>query len=167
MKTPLKIALIFVNFISLIPVFSQQTACNCVLKGVVHEQQSHLPIPGAVLYLKDTKYATFTDANGYYQFSSVCRGTYTLVCKATSFELSETKINLESSHNEDFNLENKDEHLQEVIVKTTRKSIDNKTVLSEKELETTRGQSLGEALKNIAGVTTLQTGSYVQNEYCV
>jgi iron complex outermembrane receptor protein len=78
----------------------------------VHDQQNHLPIPGAVLYLKDTKYATFTDANGYYQFSKVCRGTYTLVCKAISFELSETKINLEDSHNEDFNLENKDEHLQ-------------------------------------------------------
>ena len=162
LKLFLKISLIFVIFIKSAPTFSQDAACNCVLKGVVHDQQNHLPIVGAVLYLKDTKYSTFTDKNGFYQFPKICQGTYTLVCKAISFELSETKINLESSHNEDFTLENKDEHLQEVIVKTTRKPIENKTILSEKDLETTRGQSLGEALKNIAGVTTLQTGSYVQ-----
>lgn len=162
LKLFLKIALIFVISIKSAPTFSQDAACNCVLKGVVHDQQNHLPIVGAVLYLKDTKYSTFTDKNGFYQFPKICQGTYTLVCKAISFELSETKINLESSHSEDFTLENKDEHLQEVIVKTTRKPIENKTILSEKDLETTRGQSLGEALKNIAGVTTLQTGSYVQ-----
>ncbi|MEY4539428.1 MAG: hypothetical protein RLZZ306_1185 [Bacteroidota bacterium] len=162
MKTLLKIALIVLIFINSVHAFSQEVACNCVLKGVVHDQQNHLPIVGAVLYLKDTKYSTFTDKNGFYEFPKICQGSYTLVCKAISFELSETKINLESSHSEDFTLENKDEHLQEVIVKTTRKSIENKTILSEKDLETTRGQSLGEALKNIAGVTTLQTGSYVQ-----
>lgn len=162
MKTFLKIIILFIVFLNSTFVFSQDNTCNCVLKGVVHDQQNHLPIVGAVLYLKDTKYATFTDKNGFYQFPKICQGTYTLVCKAISFELSETKINLENSHNEDFDLENKDEHLQEVIVKTTRKSIENKTILSEKELDATRGQSLGEALKNIAGVTTLQTGSYVQ-----
>ena len=162
LKINFNIALIFVIFTNSIPVFSQNSDCSCVLKGVVHDQQNHLPIVGAVLYLKGTNYATFTDKNGFYQFPKICQGTYTLVCKAISFELSETKINLESSHNEDFTLENKDEHLQEVIVKTTRKTIENKTILSEKELEATRGQSLGEALKNIAGVTTLQTGSYVQ-----
>ena len=162
LKTFLKLSLILLIFIYSVSLYSQDVTCNCVLKGVVHDQQNHLPIPGAVLYLKGTKYATFTDGNGYYQFPKVCQGSYILVCKAISFEISETKINLKDFHNEDFNLENKDEHLQEIVVKTTRKSIENKTVLSEKDLETTRGQSLGEALKNIVGVTTLQTGSYVQ-----
>ena len=162
MKIILKLLLILLILVRSILIYSQDVTCNCVLKGVVHDQQNHLPIPGAVLYLKDTKYATFTDSNGYYQFPKICQGSYILVCKAVSFEISETKISLKDSHNEDFNLENKDEHLQEVVVKTTRKSIENKTVLSEKDLENSRGQSLGEALKNIAGVTTLQTGSYVQ-----
>ncbi len=144
------------------PVFAQEKDCNCVLKGVVHDHQNHQPIVGAILYLKGTSYSTFTDSEGKYQFPKICQGTYTLVCQAISFELTETKINLENSHNEDFNLENDDEHLQEIVVKTTRKSIESKTVLTKKELEATRGQSLGEALKNIAGVATLQTGSYVQ-----
>jgi iron complex outermembrane recepter protein len=162
LKHFVKIALLFLLFSDSFSIFSQEKNCTCTLKGVVHDHENHLPVVGAVLYLKGTNISTFTDANGNYQFSKLCQGTYTLVCRAVSFDLIETKINLQDSHNEDITLENKDEHLQEVVVTSQKTSLDNKAVLSGKNLEATRGQSLGEALKNISGVTTLQTGSFIQ-----
>ena len=143
-------------------IFSQKKTCTCTLKGVVHDQEKHLPIVGAVLYLKGTNISVFTDSRGVYQFNNLCQGEYILVCKALSFDVTELKINLQDVHNQDIDLLNDDEHLQEVVVSSQKTSIANKSVLSGKSLEETRGQSLGEALKNISGVTTLQTGSFVQ-----
>ena len=143
-------------------VYSQNKICNCTLKGVVHDQEKHLPIIGAVLYLKGTNISVFTDSRGVYQFNNLCKGEYILICKALSFDVTELKINLQDVHNQDIDLLNNDEHLQEVVVSSQKTSIANKSVLSGKSLEETRGQSLGEALKNISGVTTLQTGSFVQ-----
>lgn len=66
-------------------------------------------------------------------------------------------------HDEVFSLEDKNEHLQEVIV--TGKKEENitqpKNSLEGQALEQTRGQSLGESLKVITGVTSLQTGSSI------
>ncbi len=154
------ITLVFLLFSG--SIYSQKKNCLCTLKGVVHDQEKHLPITGAVLYLKGTNISVFTDAKGVYQFNNLCQGEYILVCKALSFDNTELKINLQDVHNQDIDLLNNDEHLQEIIVSSQKTSIYNKTVLTGKALEETRGQSLGEALKNISGVTTLQTGSFVQ-----
>ncbi len=159
---PLKSLIIYIFLLIPICLYSQKKDCTCTLKGVVHDQEKHLPIVGAVLYLKGTSISTFTDAKGVYQFDKLCQGEYILVCKALSFDVTELKINLQDVHNQDIDLLNDDEHLQEVVVSSQKTSIANKTVLSGKNLEETRGQSLGEALKNISGVTTLQTGSFVQ-----
>lgn len=139
------------------------TNCNCTLKGVVHETNAHNPIPGAVVYLKGTKYAVFTDAKGEYQFPKLCQGAYTLVCQAVGFQKIEVPINLTQEHSKELTLANDDEHLQEVVVsgKKTENQTKAKSVIEGSDLAETRGQSLGEALKAATGVTTLQTGSSI------
>ena len=143
--------------------YTQNPVCNCTLKGIVHEKDIHQSVAGAIIYLKGTNISTFTDGNGKYYFKNLCQGQYTLICQAVGFQKVEVIVNLTLAHNEDFSLEDKDEHLQEVIV--SGRKIENlfqsKNSLEGQALEQTRGQSLGESLKSIAGVTTLQTGSSI------
>ena len=101
----------------------QTTPCNCTLKGVVHEKDIHQAVPGAIIYLKSTNISTFADANGKYFFKNLCQGKYILTCQAVGFQKVEVIINLTQEHDEDFSLEDKDEHLQEVIV--TGKKVEN------------------------------------------
>ncbi len=143
--------------------YAQTPVCTCTLKGVVHEKDIHQSVPGAVIYLKGTNISTFADGNGIYNFKNLCQGKYTIICQAVGFQKVEVVVNLTQEHNEDFSLEDNDEHLQEVVV--AGKKIENltqtKNSLEGQVLEQTRGQNLGESLKSIAGVTTLQTGSSI------
>jgi iron complex outermembrane receptor protein len=143
--------------------YAQTPVCTCTLKGVVHEKDIHQSVPGAVIYLKGSNISTFADGNGIYNFKNLCQGKYTIICQAVGFQKVEVVVNLTQEHNEDFSLEDNDEHLQEVVV--AGKKIENltqtKNSLEGQVLEQTRGQNLGESLKSIAGVTTLQTGSSI------
>lgn len=142
---------------------AQSQNCNCSLKGVVHEKDIHQVVPGAVIYIKGTNISTFADAKGKYAFKNLCQGKYILICQAVGFQKVEIPVNLSNEHEEDFSLEDKDEHLQEVVV--SGKKMENVTqakgILEGEALDQTRGQNLGESLKSITGVTTLQTGSSI------
>lgn len=142
---------------------AQSFPCQCTLKGVIHEKDIHQVVPGAVIYLKGTNLATFSDSTGKYTFKNLCKGEYILVCQAVGFQKIEAKVNLEERHQEDFTLQDKDEHLQEVVIvgKKNENNTQVKATLEGQNLEQTRGQSLGEALKAINGITSLQTGSSI------
>ncbi|PWK27450.1 iron complex outermembrane receptor protein [Arcicella aurantiaca] len=146
-----------------LPILAQKTSCICSLKGVVHEKDIHQAVAGAVIYIKGTNISTFADGNGRYNFKNLCQGQYTLICQAVGFQKVEIVVNLTQEHNEDFSLEDKDEHLQEVVVagKKIETLTQTRTTLDGQALEQTRGQSLGESLKAITGVTSLQTGSSI------
>ena len=157
------IALITIIIGAWFDTLGQNTLCNCTLKGVVHEKDIHQAVSGAIVYLKGTNISTFADANGKYFFKNLCQGKYVLICQAVGFQKVEVIINLTQEHDEDFSLEDKDEHLQEVIVtgKKEENITQTKNILEGQALEQTRGQSLGESLKAITGVTSLQTGSSI------
>ncbi|MEA5458390.1 TonB-dependent receptor [Arcicella sp. LKC2W] len=159
-KTIIIITLFFSAWLS---TFAQRTSCTCSLKGVVHEKDIHQAVAGAVIYIKGTNISTFADGNGRYGFKNLCQGQYTLICQAVGFQKVELIVNLTQEHNEDFSLEDRDEHLQEVVVagKKIETITQTRTTLDGQALEQTRGQSLGESLKAITGVTSLQTGSSI------
>jgi iron complex outermembrane recepter protein len=156
-------ALFTIIFLAWTRTFAQNPVCNCTLKGVVHEKDIHQAVAGAVIYLKGTNISTFADANGKYSFKNLCQGKYILICQAVGFQKVEVEINLTQEHSEDFSLEDRDEHLQEVIItgKKEENITQSKNTLNGQALEQTRGQSLGESLKAISGVTSLQTGSSI------
>ena len=110
------IALFTIILIAWFPTLAQNPVCNCILKGVVHEKNIHQAVPGAIVYLKGTNISTFADTEGKYFFRNLCQGKYILTCQAVGFQKVEVEINLIQEHDADFSLEDKDEHLQEVIV---------------------------------------------------
>ncbi len=146
-------------------VYPNKPACECFIKGRITDEHTSQPIIGAVIHLKELRKGTVTDNNGYYNILNICEGKYTLVAKIVGYQEKNSTIILkhEETADHDFKLGENEIHLE--LINITAKKNQNltqaKATLEGMQLEQTRGQSLGEALKQIAGVTTLQTGSSV------
>jgi len=156
-------------FFSLLLVYQgiYQTACNCTLKGKVISKESGEVILGSYVYLKGQKTKAQTDEKGNFKIEKICPGTYLLVCEMSSFNKVETSITLKDHDDltENLSLETHEEHLMEVLVtgKKTEITSQLKGELSAEERSQRNGLSLGEMLKGISGVQSLQTGSSISN----
>ena len=157
--------LIFVNCLTF-PLWSQtSTPCTCTLEGNVSSKESKELIPGAYIYIKGTNKFAQSDAKGFFRISALCPGNYTLVCQMSSFDPVEIPISIndEIEHRENFSLSSHEEHLQEVIVsgKKSDTGAQLRGRLSKDERAERDGLGLGEMLKGISGVQSLQTGSTI------
>jgi iron complex outermembrane receptor protein len=140
-----------------------QAKCTCTLEGNVRMADSQELIPGASVYLKGLNKGVSSDQKGHFSLKNICPGTYTLVCQMSSFERTEIQINITEEHTleQNFSLQNHDEHLQEVFVtgKKTESSAQLQGKLTDEERKERDGLSLGEMMKGMTGVQSLQTGS--------
>lgn len=142
-----------------------QVNCTCTIEGNVRTAESQELLPGASVYLKGLNKGVSTDQKGHFTLKNICPGTYILVCQMSSFERTEIRIDLSDAHTheQNFALENHDEHLQEVIVsgKKSESGAQLQVKLSEEERKERAGLSLGELMKGMTGVQSLQTGSSI------
>ncbi len=137
--------------------------CTCFIQGIVQDEATKQPIVGAVVFVKELNKGVSTDAKGFYRISNICEGKYTIVGRIVGYEEKSYVINLEHGAEQTFKLTESELHLASIDIKAQK--IENltqtKNTLENAALDQTRGQSLGEALKQISGVTTLQTGSSI------
>jgi iron complex outermembrane receptor protein len=142
----------------------QNNACGCFVKGVVLDQHTHLPIVGATVVIVGQNQGVFTDANGHYQINNLCPGSYVLEARIVGYSTFRQKLDLKGGHEENFDLMEQEVHLKDVKItahRTDSPASQPLITLSGTDLEQTRGKTLGESLKGITGVTTLQTGSSI------
>lgn len=142
----------------------QEIVCSCFIEGIVRDQHSHLPIPGATVLIEGQDRGVFTDEKGKYRFSGLCPGRYVLESRIIGYQSVKQAVDLKAGHQEDFDLTENEVHLHAVEINAHRTSVPGSlpvTSLEGSDLAQTRGQSLGESLKGIAGVATLQTGSSI------
>ena len=138
--------------------------CHCFLKGIVKDKENGQPISGAVLQIRNSNRRVVSDENGRYSLEKLCQGVYKLECRIVGYKPTTMTVSLEHDAEENFNLSEDEVHLQDVEIKARKLETplsQSSTSLQGQTLDQTRGQTLGEALKNITGVTTLQTGSSI------
>ena len=137
--------------------------CDCFIQGTVLDDVSKQPIVGAVVLVKELNKGATTDSKGFYKISNICQGKYTIVGRIVGYQEKNYIISLEHGAEQNIKLAESELHLANIDIKAQK--IDNltqtKNTLENAALDQTRGQSLGEALKQISGVTTLQTGSSI------
>ena len=137
--------------------------CDCFIQGIVQDYPTKQPIVGAVVLIKELNKGVSTNAKGFYRISNICEGKYTVIGRIVGYEEKSYTINLEHGAEQNIKLSETELHLANVDIKAQK--IENltqtKNTLENAALDQTRGQSLGEALKQISGVTTLQTGSSI------
>ena len=142
---------------------AQSQKCKIVLSGVVVDASNNAPLDRAVVEIRELGLKFITDLEGHYHFYNLCEGNYTMVVNHISCDSITLKIQIQKNLIKNFRLPHSLNELETVSV-SAKKDITLNTIkeeLSNKIIDATRGQSLGEILKNVNGVAVLQTGSTI------
>ena len=108
-------------------------------------------------------WATVTDSSGDFSLTGLCTGKYRIVISYQGYRTLDSTIVLKHDGSLNVLLFSNAQELSSVtitgeVIKKDQITTAIKTILSGQALDATRGLSLGESLKSIAGVNSLQTG---------
>lgn len=136
--------------------------CNYQLKGTVIDFHEGTPLQGASVQIIDSDKKLKTNEEGEFLFEALCASYYELEISHPNCQTLIIPITLESNLTKRFYLEHHLEELEEVkvtgdIVKNKTNSVQEET-LNSKLLQRYASGSLGDALKEITGVSSLNTG---------
>lgn len=143
--------------------FSQN--CDSSLKGKVIDIHDGSILPGATLVISNTQEAVQTNLEGEYIFPDLCDGTYFIqvshpLCLTRGFT-----VKISGNSTKDFKLEHHLEELNQVLIEGKTYQNETESIfqnrLSRAELDRYSSGSLGDALNNISGVSSLNTGNTV------
>lgn len=143
---------------------AQQAGCGLTLAGHVYvDDTSRLDARGASVRLPALKKGVVTDSSGNFRVTGLCPGRYRVVVSFEGYRTLDSVFSFTGNRTLDFLLVSSVEQLGSITIKAegaTRDQIATaiKTTLAGAELEQTRGLSLGESLKGITGVNSLQMG---------
>src|SRR3984885_7688106 len=146
------------------PVFAQQTGCQLSVSGHVYTSDtSQLDARGASIKFPSLKKGGITDSTGNFSITGLCPGKSRIIISYQGYKTLDTVFTIEHDLTLSFLLFSNVQELSSVtvvgeILKKDQISTAIKTVLSGAALDATRGLSLGESLKGIAGVNSLQMG---------
>jgi iron complex outermembrane receptor protein len=119
------------------------------------------PLPGATVELNPGKVFTSSSATGAFTFSSLCPGSYIIRIRYLGYESFTDSLMLSASLQTNFTLTPVATVLHEIEVHDhflPVSEVQSFQALSGTTLERLAGKSLGETLKEIPGVNTVQTG---------
>ncbi len=156
--------IIFVLFcLNSIVVFSQN--CTYTFSGTVVDFHDGTAIDNATILIKNTNKFAVSDIKGNFSIKNVCAVKTTIIISHIGCKTSEKTINIEGNYTGKFLLEHHTEELEEVAVlgKNNPKKVQSisETLLSKKVLDNYSSASLGDALKEIAGVSSINTGNAI------
>lgn len=137
-----------------------QPACHFQLSGKVVNESGEVLQGASVLIVPDSAYAV-ADEQGRFVIEGLCAGAYRLVIHAAGAKEQQLDVTLEGNVDRVFSLQPEATQLQEVVVQDKLLNVEhaqNYAVLTQKQLEETAGKSLGESLREIPGVNTIQAG---------
>ncbi len=144
--------------------FGQSTNCQCFVKGIIRDQHTGQPLPGATVLLQHTGEGTVTDSKGTYEIRNLCPGKYVVECRMVGYGTFTHEVDLTEGHEENIDLAEQEIHLNDIEIRAHRTDAPASLPVEElkgQALFETRGQSLAEGLKGLTGVSTLQTGSSI------
>lgn len=102
---------------------------------------------------------TSTNASGLFEFTNLCAGRYILTIRHIGFKPMTDTITISESSRKKYTIITENQELEAVIIHEESHE-EGLTVsgLSRNELDAVAGKSLGETLKEISGVSTIQAG---------
>lgn len=151
--------ILLMSFILIVRVASSQD-CNIKFDGTVKTASGEALI-GATVILSPGQIGREADVNGQFIFEKLCAGKYQVLVQFLGYTNQSFEINLDKNTSREIILKEEIEQLHEVVVQDAVIKADhaqNFTVLNEKQLSETAGKSLGESLKEVSGVNTIQSG---------
>lgn len=154
--------LCFLLFVHLI-VIAQD--CNFSISGQIIDIHDNTLLQGAVISIEGTPIVTYSDVKGNYKIKDVCKGDVVIKVSHAYCEPQYKKVNLIENTKINFRLEHHLEELNEILLKgklyepNLNSSITKQ--LTTKDLEAFSNASLGDAIKTMSGVSSLNTGNAI------
>lgn len=146
----------FLSFFSL----AQNPRCTLTLSGTVYDNENQ-PLAAATLMLMPNGPGTITDTRGRFELTNLCEGSYQIEVRFVGFVTQREEIRLSQNKQIKFSLQLDAKALQEVVVEDHAPNVEETSTfnqLSGHDLQETMGKPLGEALRQLSGVNTIQTG---------
>ncbi|MBK8556140.1 MAG: TonB-dependent receptor [Lewinellaceae bacterium] len=138
--------------------------CHLTLQGHVIEAETNEPLAYARVYIPALQRGTTTDENGAYAIPNLCeKHTYTVEVEHIECEHKTAIVEVTENHHVDFLLAH-NAVLKEIVIKekaTVAPSTQANVQLEGIELTGAQGVNLGETLKRLPGVSTLNSGNTV------
>jgi iron complex outermembrane recepter protein len=139
------------------------SSCNFICEIQVKDSETKEALGGATVFIKEINTGAVTDSKGYLAFQNLCAGHYTFICEYVGYAKLQDTVIIDRSDDLTFELKVSTHQIKEVVVQGGRKKDEGlnaiaASTISGAELEKTRGQSLGESLKDITGLNSIQTG---------
>lgn len=142
-----------------------QPVCELAIQGIVYDGETNEPFVGASVLVKELGKGMLTDAKGQFEIRGLCpEANYTLVYAMIGYKTYVGHYHLHTSVMEKIILHTDTCELESVTILGKRPeelAAFTKSTLSGKDLDKTRGLSLGDALKELPGVTVFKTGSSI------
>src|SRR6056297_2656765 len=138
--------------------------CNSILVGEIIDFHDNKPLSGATISITGMNRNTVSKSDGKFSFRDLCDGIIELEVSHPVCTTRFVTVTISGDTFEKVTLEHHLEELEEVkVVSNIPKNTNSgqEEILSLKELERSSGNSLGDALKKITGVSTLNTGGNI------
>lgn len=142
--------------------YSQE--CSLSINGTIKDFHDGTLIQDATIYIKQIEKYTTSNSNGVFSINDLCKGNYTLVISHISCEDKTIEIDLTDSKIISVFLEHHIEELSEVTVKSSgakKTRTSQETLIKIDDIEKYSSASLGDALKQVSGVTSINTGNTI------
>ena len=143
---------------------ADRETCAYRLTGCVLDFSGLKPIPYAEVWLKGTGKGTVADAEGNFTIKGLCKGRVTLVTHSLGYVTAETPVDITGHTSRLIHIHHTMQSLGTVsITSVTEKpaaysQIQAVDVMQAEDLDRVRGLTLGESLKSIPGVYSVQSG---------
>ena len=154
------------KFIQLIIIFSSLLSFsqNKITGKITTE--NNIPLQSAVIHITENNAFTETNEFGIYSLENVPKGEITLVVHLLGYEQKTAKTNSNSNSELNFTLQEKEQHLDEVIVSTAFNKIQSQNVMkvehqSVKEMRKNGNVTLMDGLTETPGVNQISTGTSI------
>lgn len=156
----------FVGIFSFTTVIAQQATCNLSLTGNISlsVDTTNTTARGASVNIPKMHKSIVTDSIGNFIIAGICPGKLRMIITYEGYKTIDTTLHISPDDTViNFSLQSNTKELTGVtvvgeVIHKDQITTAVKTTLSGKELDETRGLSLGESLKGITGLNSIQTG---------
>ena len=158
-------AMFCIASIALVSFFGYSQGCNNVLSGQVIDYHNKSPLDSAYILILENQLETSTNSEGKFRIPNLCSGSYTLEVSHPECSTVLMSIQVNGDKEIDIKLEHHLEELEEVkvvgnIIRDKTNSAQEET-LNLNTLENYSAGNLGDALKELGGVSSLNTGANI------
>ena len=155
---------LFLMVLLMVSTLAISQKCTYTFSGIVEDFHDKSALVGATIYIKNLHKYTTSDIDGKFEIHNICPGKITVEIAHLGCDKQTLELTISEDLYKVIDMEHHVEALEEVHLKVSqgkKTKTAQETVVKTKTIETYSDRSLGDALKEVAGVSSINTGSTI------